>query len=362
MSTSLIYKLDEEDLIKDVSEGWDAFALRNNGKEACKEHVVGRPIYGCIAGGEVESFYQQVFSKTRSAGNAVSIPFRCDSPSDKRFLNLTVAAEANGDLKCTSKTLAVVPRAEPIELQLVTGQGSASALYMCGLCKGVHLRANLWRELEVVAACEDINTFSKRPFVQTICPSCAERTVACDYLLSMPVHEIGAKRPGMPLVVVLRPLNDYWTFQFTHPEVALQGEYFVLSPFLWETIEDPADYILHRITQTFESHAIDRESVTILAFEQASALAWRVLNDAPEHVAKVVFVNPCGDLPESFDSEEAFQEKDIRIIYESGVAPGLNKPWELQGKENTALKTAKEYHFVSRLSYSLPTLVQVGVV
>jgi hypothetical protein len=178
----------------------------------------------------------------------------------------------------------------------------------------------------------------------------------------MPVEDFILNKVGMPLVVVLRPLEEYWTFQFTHPEVSLQKEYFVLSPFLWETIEDPTNYILDRISQTLETHRVNRESVTILAFERASELACSLLKSAPQSIAKLVLVNPCGELPTATELDGACNDKDIRIIYESGVASGLTKPWELEAKGNTPLSGAKEYHFVSRLSYSLPTLVQVGVV
>jgi hypothetical protein len=367
MSNSLIYKVDHDDVVSEVSSGWDDFARLNNGIEACREYIIGRPIYNCIAGSEVESFYQQVFDKTRSSGVPISVPFRCDSPSDKRFLNLTVTDYGKGVLECNSKTLAVVPRAEPIEVMLVSGGVSAAALYMCGVCKAVHLRANLWRELDTVSSLIDPGSLRKRPFVQTICPSCAERTVACDYLVSAPA-DIGRSNGGVPLVVVLRPLDDYWTFQFTHPEVQLNQEFFVLSPFLWETIGDPISYVLERLQQTIEAHNLNGEAVTILAFEQASSLACSILEQLPGRVAKIVFVNPCGAIPvgESNGLSSPYQDNnsiptEIRIVYESGVAPGLHNPWEYQSKDSPFLKRAKEYHFVSRLSYSLPTLAQVGV-
>ncbi|HEY6554556.1 MAG TPA: sensor histidine kinase, partial [Vicinamibacteria bacterium] len=88
--------LDAADTIIAVDEAWLDFARANGAPELTREAVVGRPLRPFIAGAETGELATLLVATARRGGAALVVPFRCDSVDERRFMTMTLAAEAGG--------------------------------------------------------------------------------------------------------------------------------------------------------------------------------------------------------------------------------------------------------------------------
>lgn len=93
------YTLDRQDRIIAVSDGWDRFALDNDGPTACAAHVLGGRLVDAIDGDPVRMFMTAILMRVRASGQAEVIPYRCDSPTVKRFYTMTVRPLMQGAVR-----------------------------------------------------------------------------------------------------------------------------------------------------------------------------------------------------------------------------------------------------------------------
>jgi len=145
---TLIYQVDHSDTIVSVNASWNVFADAN----ACEsfrplEDVVGHKLWDFIEGRETRHLYQEIFRQVRGGKRFHPIPFRCDSPSERRFLELLVEALKDGQIQITSKTLKTEPR-DPVPLLEADRPRSAEFLTMCSICKKIELSPGRWIEIE----------------------------------------------------------------------------------------------------------------------------------------------------------------------------------------------------------------------
>ncbi|NQU49755.1 MAG: hypothetical protein HQ519_13975 [Planctomycetes bacterium] len=82
------YRIDSEDKILAVSAEWLRFAKENMAADLEREFVVGRSLWQFITGDEVKHLYEIIFERARQTGDQIALPFRCDSPTERRFMEL----------------------------------------------------------------------------------------------------------------------------------------------------------------------------------------------------------------------------------------------------------------------------------
>ena len=143
-----IYRIDGTDTIVSVSDNWDVFADANAWGSAVRhQDVVGHSLWDFIQGPETRHLYQQLFRRAREGGPSRPIPFRCDSPGERRFLELLIEALPGGLLEITSTILRTEPRT-PVRLIAADTPRSADILTMCSMCKKIEVATEQWTELE----------------------------------------------------------------------------------------------------------------------------------------------------------------------------------------------------------------------
>jgi len=140
------YELDREDRIRSVNEDWHAFA-RENEAEHLMDAVLGTSIWDWLAGMEVRHLYSLLFSRVRSARRTARLPFRCDSPDLRRFMELEIVALPDGGLRCIARLERAEPR-PPVRLLDSRVARSKDALAICSWCKRVRVDPDLWLEIE----------------------------------------------------------------------------------------------------------------------------------------------------------------------------------------------------------------------
>ncbi len=171
-NASLGYQIGHDDRITFVDSKWISFAERNKAPELTERAIVGKSIWNFVAGREVQHLYGLMFHVARSEGREVAVPFRCDSPTSRRFMELRVAPGQKGALSFQSLLVREEARAY-IELP-DTGDRAPEALQtICSWCKRLHLKDDSWVEIE--RAVRELGLFGSARLPRLthgICPDC----------------------------------------------------------------------------------------------------------------------------------------------------------------------------------------------
>jgi hypothetical protein len=165
--------LDAADTITAVDDAWLEFARANHAPELTRQSILGRSLYAFVSGPEMAELTGLLTSAARQRGTAVSVPFRCDAPSERRFMTMTLQAEAGGGLHLEYRLDRAEPRPE-VALLDVQAPRSEALLVVCSWCRRVR-QEDAWRDLE--RAIEDGNLFGRAermPRVwHRVCEDCA---------------------------------------------------------------------------------------------------------------------------------------------------------------------------------------------
>jgi hypothetical protein len=181
-SPNCTYWLDKDNRIIRVDNRWLAFAEENEGIDSClPELVINRPLWDFIHDQETRHLYEIIIEKVRSRGKPLTIPFRCDSPSKRRYLELTISVLPGGELEFQSTLLKVESR-EPVELLRESTPRSDEHVRICSFCKKVALSKTEWVEVE--EAVRRLGLFERTALPQLThgaCPAC-HRSIMADLL------------------------------------------------------------------------------------------------------------------------------------------------------------------------------------
>ena len=169
------YLVDDADLISEVDQWWLAFARENGTTELDADRVVGRPIWDFIAGEPTRALYRELHEYVRQSGIPVTVPFRCDSPTLQRYMQLTIRPLESGHLQYESELLRVKPQRR-IEAIDSSRKRSKAVLTMCSCCKRSLLEPAGWLDLEDISLRLRLFDQQSVPNLRyTICPQCATR-------------------------------------------------------------------------------------------------------------------------------------------------------------------------------------------
>jgi hypothetical protein len=167
------YRIDKSDIILSVSPNWDSFA-RANGciDECCSEKVVGHRLWEFIQGIQIRHFYELLFEKVRKGTPVRPIPFRCDSPWERRFLQLSIMPLPDGQIEMTSSIVKTQSRAAVTMLDKDTAR-SNDFIRICSMCKKIATPHDYWLEIEEGLAQLKLFEADEMPqLTHGLCPDC----------------------------------------------------------------------------------------------------------------------------------------------------------------------------------------------
>ena len=170
--TELTYRLDAGLTITSLDDAWSRFATENGAPQLAAPAPIGKPILSCISDPTTRRIYQDVFAATRRRGQ-MSFPIRCDSPSLRRFLRLSINATEDGGFLIRSAVLKVEAR-QPLSLLEASDRQSDEFLTCCSWCKRFDVRGR-WEEVEV--AIEQLRLFdqARLPWISHgMCAACRD--------------------------------------------------------------------------------------------------------------------------------------------------------------------------------------------
>lgn len=167
------YELDSEDRIRSVGGAWTSFA-RANGAEHLEHGILGTPIWDWIAGMDVRHLYRLLFTRVRGTHASVRLPFRCDSPDVRRFMELEVTSLPDDGLLCNAR-LERSERRPQVSLLEPRAVRSEDLLAICSWCKRVRVSHVCWLEIEDALCALQLLQGAPPAITHTVCPGCAAR-------------------------------------------------------------------------------------------------------------------------------------------------------------------------------------------
>jgi len=144
---SFLYRVDAEDRIRFVSAEWLEFARENAAPDLVRDAVVGRSLWEFVAGGEAQHLYRLLFESARRGQGTIRIPFRCDSPTIRRFMELTIDPAPDETLDLCGSILREEPRPRVALLDPSSPRGDEFVL-ICSWCKRIRVAPDVWDEAE----------------------------------------------------------------------------------------------------------------------------------------------------------------------------------------------------------------------
>ena len=160
------YWLDGEDKIIGVGSTWDFFAGENEGREVVSELVVGRSLWEFISGDPTRMWLSSILTLARIRNENVNRPYRCDSPTVKRFMNLEIKKDADGVLHLVHSLVRVEAMSVPCRVNPTPSPGK-KMIQRCSVCNRFNT-AKGWTEAE------DLDTPIAHPIavIYAVCGDC----------------------------------------------------------------------------------------------------------------------------------------------------------------------------------------------
>lgn len=168
------YVINKHDDIVDVSDSWLDFALENDTKFT-RDSVIGKSLWEFISNAQTRHLYRILLDKVRKTEEYIQVPFRCDAPDRRRFMELAISSLHNGYVQFKSRILRTELRST-VALLDSTIPRSNKKICMCSWCKQIQTDAGRWMEVERALSELGLFNLDTMPDINHgICPECERR-------------------------------------------------------------------------------------------------------------------------------------------------------------------------------------------
>ena len=166
-----VYRIDAADYIRYVSPAWDQFAVENQGQHLV-HRVIGSSLWRHIGGLEVRAVYRLLLQRLRtSEQRPIRFPFRADSPTLRRYMEMVVTPLPNGGIEFRCQSVREEPRRNIALLDPAIAR-SEKRIILCALCKALHAHRE-WMELDEAVRISSVFDGGLWPHMDhDLCPSC----------------------------------------------------------------------------------------------------------------------------------------------------------------------------------------------
>jgi len=168
----LSYWVDQNDRIVKVGGAWDEAARDGGSDSLFADSVKGTNLFSYIAGEATRSFVWTMIDAVRKLQRPNKRPYRCDTPTLKRSMEMTIIPEGNGLLRLEHRLVATEPLQRPLSFRSAHRLDYKPPLRLrCSMCNQVRI-GQVWREPDEHAKL--LNTLETTPVVYSVCDDCRE--------------------------------------------------------------------------------------------------------------------------------------------------------------------------------------------
>lgn len=147
----------------------------NGAVDLTQEAVIGRLLWKFLEGEATRSFYRALHAQVRATKQPAVIPFRCDSPSLRRYMRMTIHHEETGQLRYECRMVRTETQRH-LKILHPTQARSRACLPVCSCCRRVLLEPMGWLEMLDMSVRLGLFEDELVPRLRhTICPKCAIR-------------------------------------------------------------------------------------------------------------------------------------------------------------------------------------------
>jgi hypothetical protein len=172
--SAYVYLIAPDDTIVFVDQAWISFARENDAPELAPDLVLHRSLWEFIAAKETRHLYSIMVSRVRETGEPITIPFRCDAPDRRRFMEMGISLLSDGVVQFNTRVLRQEAR-DSILLLDPRANRVSELLTLCSWCKKALLPEQGWVEVEEAVASLSLFDGSLLPqLTHGVCPMCSE--------------------------------------------------------------------------------------------------------------------------------------------------------------------------------------------
>ena len=125
-------------VIESVTPEWLSFARENQAQHLSSDAVVGQPLLNFVTCHITRELYAVIIDRVRETRQAVVLPFRCDGPSVRRFMELDIRPDDGGRLRFAARTIREEQR-EAVPFFDPDVERTEAFVTVCSWCKRVWL-------------------------------------------------------------------------------------------------------------------------------------------------------------------------------------------------------------------------------
>ena len=166
------YQVDGNGILVAFNAAWDAFAVANDTPGLTAANIAGHPLRDFITNPEVRHVHDMLLKRVRAAHRPIALPFRCDAPALRRFMEMDIVELPNGNIEYRCRVLRTEAR-EPVPVHGGADHGDGVFVRICSWCNRIEVKPGLWLEIE--EAIVDRGLFDATdppPFSHTLCDNC----------------------------------------------------------------------------------------------------------------------------------------------------------------------------------------------
>jgi len=174
---NLRYLIDKNDIILEVNQEWNDFVKANQIEDIDATKIVGQSLWKYISHTGVLLLYEMVLKRARETQKKIILPFRCDSPSLRRFMQIEITPLQNDEIAFETQLLRSQSRAA-ILFSEYNEKSNAPLLHICSWCNHFKVSENEWVEIE--EGIKKFNLFSLDPLpmiTHDLCKFCFEKVI-----------------------------------------------------------------------------------------------------------------------------------------------------------------------------------------
>ena len=167
------YATDADGRLVFLDAGWQRFARENGAPQFAEpERLYGRPLLSFISDSTTLHVYAVLMDRVVNDGRTILIPFRCDGPPVRRWMELQMAPRAGGGVDFATRQIRSERRAVPLPFDRPSPRGD-TMMRMCSWCKNVEMDSGHWARVEDAVKTFQIFTDADVPLItHGICPDC----------------------------------------------------------------------------------------------------------------------------------------------------------------------------------------------
>lgn len=169
------YAIDADDLVVTLGAGWAEFASANDAHELNGD-AARRSLWSQIGDETLRDLWRSAVARVRAQGAPVTVPFRCDGPTARRWFQMTLSPLPDGGVHFRSElTFEMTRPAVPLLGRSTPRDATLGVIAVCSWCAEAS-DGGTWLAVEELLVRRRLLEEVPAPEVSYgICPACTER-------------------------------------------------------------------------------------------------------------------------------------------------------------------------------------------